>query len=75
MTAADFLEKLNGRSLKYGKIGKYLFMGVGASLGKTAVGKVFGALGGELISHVLMNADVAMPVKRMLRCIPDFIRR
>jgi hypothetical protein len=65
MGGAEFLERLDGQTLKYGKIGKYLFMGIGASLGRTFVGKVIGALGGEMVSHFLMKADVAGPVKRL----------
>lgn len=64
--AADFLQSLDGQTLKFGKIGKYAFMGIGASLGHGVVGKVFGALGGEMIANVLMKADVAGPVKRLL---------
>jgi len=66
MQAATFLERLSGQSLKYGRIGKYMFMGVGAALGRTAVGKIFGALSGEFVANMLMQADVATPVKRLL---------
>lgn len=66
LNAADFLQKLDGQTLKYGKIGKYAFMGIGASLGKGLVGKVFGAIGGEYVAELLMRADVATPVKRLI---------
>lgn len=66
LSAADFLEGLDGQTLKYGKIGKYAFMGIGATLGKGITGKVLGALGGELVAELLMRADVASPVKRLV---------
>lgn len=66
LEAAKFLERLNGQTLKYGKIGKYAFMGIGSTLGKTFTGKVLGALGGEAIGDMLMRADVANPVKRLI---------
>ncbi len=66
LDAADFLQRLDGQTLKYGKIGKYAFMGIGASLGTGVVGKILGALGGDLLAQLLMSADVAGPVKRMV---------
>lgn len=66
LEAAKYLESLNGQTLKYGKLGKYVFMGIGASLGHGIVGKVFGALGGEALGEVLMKADIANPVKRLI---------
>jgi hypothetical protein len=66
LDAADFLEKLDGQTLKYGKLGKYAFMGIGASLGSTVAGKVLGVLGGDLLAQLLMSTDVAGPVKRMV---------
>ena len=52
--------------MKYGKLGKYVFAGIGASLGTGIVGKVLGALGGDLLAQLLMSTDVAGPVKRMV---------
>jgi len=66
MEAARYLESLNGNTLKYGKLGKYVFMGIGATLGNTPFGKILGVLGGEAIGELLMKADVSNPVKRLI---------
>ncbi|MFA6992229.1 MAG: hypothetical protein WC269_03030 [Candidatus Gracilibacteria bacterium] len=66
LDAAKFLENLNGQTLKYGRIGKYVFMGIGASLGNSVVGKILGALGGDALGQMLMDANVANPVKRLI---------
>lgn len=66
LEAAKFLKSLDGNSLKYGKVGKYAFAIVGASLGTGIVGKILGFAGGEMIGDLLMRADVANPVKRLI---------
>lgn len=66
LAAADMLDNLNGQKLKYGKIGKYALMGIGATLGHGILGKVFGAIGGNVVADILMKADVAGPVKRLI---------
>ncbi len=66
LEAGKYLDSLSGNTLKYGKIGKYAFMTIGASLGRGIVGKVLGALGGEAVGELLMKADVADPVKRLV---------
>jgi len=66
LEASKFLDSLNGNSLKYGKIGKYAFAIAGASLGSGIVGKILGFAGGEMLGELLMRADVANPVKRLI---------
>lgn len=66
LSAADFLQSFDGQTLKYGKVGKYALMMTGATLGTGFVGKLLGAAGGEMLGNLLMKADVANPVKRMI---------
>jgi len=66
LEGAKFLEKLDGQTLKYGKLGKYVFMTTGATLGEGLVGKVLGVVGGNMVGDILMKADVANPVKRII---------
>lgn len=66
LEAAKFLQSLDGQTVKYGRLGKYVFMGIGASLGTGITGKVLGALGGEVVGQLLMDVSVASPVKRLI---------
>lgn len=66
LEAAKYLENLHGNTLKYGKIGKYVFMTIGASMAHTIPGKVIAALGGEYVADLLMKASVSDPVKRAI---------
>ncbi len=66
LEAAKYLESLDGQTLKYGKIGKYVFITIGATLAKSIPGKILGAIGGEYAAELLMRADVSNPVKRLI---------
>lgn len=66
LEASKLLEGLDGQTLKFGKLGKYVFSGIGASLGTTIPGKVAGALGGDMVADLLMKNDVSNPVKRLI---------
>ncbi len=66
LESAKFLEKLDGQTLKYGRLGKYLFMGIGASLGHSLIGKAAGVIGGEMVGQLLIDAQVSSPVKRLI---------
>lgn len=66
LEAAKYLESLSGQTLKYGKLGKYVFTGIGSTLGNTVVGKILGALAGDAVGNLLMKADVSNPIKRMI---------
>lgn len=49
LDAIDYLNKINGQTIKGGRLGKYLYEGVGATVGE-GVGK---ALGGGLVSSIV----------------------
>lgn len=66
MEAARYLESLDGQTLKGGRLGKYVFMGIGASLGSTPAGRILGALGGDVVAQILISASVSNPAKRIL---------
>jgi hypothetical protein len=66
LEAAKYLESLDGQTLKFGKLGKYIFSGVGASLATSLPGKILGFIGGEVVADILMKADVANPIKRAI---------
>ena len=64
--AIDLLNKINGQTVKGGRLGKYVGTMVGSTLGKSIPGKVAGALGGNYIVDALMNMDVNNPVRNYL---------
>ena len=66
MEAAKFLESLDGQTLSRGKLGKYVFMGIGASLGNTILGKIMGSVAGDMVGQILMDASVSNPVKKLI---------
>jgi len=66
LEAAKFLESLDNKTLARGQLGKYIFMGIGSTLGNTVPGKILGALGGEAVAHALMSASIAGPTKRLI---------
>ena len=66
LEASKFLEKMDGNTIKYGQLGKYVLMGIGASAGKGLLGKIGGAIGGELVAQVLIDTSVSSPVKRLI---------
>lgn len=66
LEAAKFLESLNGQTIKGGRLQKYVFMGIGASLGNTLPAKVLGAIGGEAMAQLLIDVNVSSPMKRLI---------
>lgn len=64
--AEKMLRGLDGQTLKYGKIGKYAMGVAGTMLGSSVPGKILGYMGGELVADLLMKADVANPIKRLI---------
>lgn len=66
MEAAHILEILDGKSLKYGRLGKYFIAHIGSELGSTITGKVFGAVGGNILANILSDFSVSNPLKNMI---------
>ncbi len=66
LEAAKFLEELNGKTIKGGRLLKYVTTLIGSTAGTTLPGKIIGALGGNLIGELIIANNVANPVKRML---------
>ena len=66
LAAEQMLRKLDGQTLKYGKLGKYAMGIAGSALSTTIPGKILGYMGGEMVADLLMKADVANPLKRMI---------
>jgi len=66
LEASKFLAKLDGTTVKGGQITRLAGMIIGASSQTGIVGKIAGALGGDMAAKMLINASVAGPVKRLL---------
>lgn len=66
LEAAKFLEELNGKTVKGGRVLKYVTTLIGASLGNTLPGKLLGAVGGNIVGELILANSVANPVKRLL---------
>lgn len=66
LEAARFLEDLNGKTIKGGRLLKYVTTGIGSAMGTTVPGKIIGALGGNLVGELIIANNVANPIKRFL---------
>ncbi len=67
LEAAKWLENLNGKTVKGGRLGRYIFAGIGASAGgNTFLGKILGAFGGDMLANYLISNSVSTPVKRAI---------
>lgn len=66
LEAAKFLESLDSKTLKFGKLGRYAFQNIGSAMGHTILGKMVGALGGDAFANFLIKNSVAGPVKRLV---------
>lgn len=66
LEAAKFLEDLNGKTIKGGRLLKYITTAIGSSLGQTLPGKIVGALGGNLVGELMIANNIATPIKRFL---------
>lgn len=66
LEASKFLQDLNGKTVKGGRLLKYVTTGIGASFGHTIPGKIIGAMGGNLVGDLIISNTVASPVKRFI---------
>ena len=66
LEAAKFLEDLNGKTIKGGRLLKYMTTGIGATLGNTVPGKILGALGGNLAGEIIIATNISGPMKRLI---------
>ncbi len=66
LEAAKFLEDLNGKTIKGGRLLKYVTTAIGSSVGTTLPGRLVGALGGNLVGELIIANNVASPLKRLL---------
>ena len=66
LEAAKFLEDLNGKTIKGGRLLKYMTTGIGATLGNTVPGKILGALGGNLAGEIIIATNISGPIKRLI---------
>lgn len=66
LEAAKFLEDLNGKTIKGGRLLKYMTTGIGATLGNTVPGKIIGALGGNLAGEIIIATNISGPMKRLI---------
>lgn len=66
LEAAKYLEDLNGKTIKGGRLLKYATSLVGASLGATAPGKLMGAIAGNAVGELILSYNVSSPISRAL---------
>lgn len=66
LEAAKFLESLNNKVVKGGRLSKYVYQGIGASMGHSIPGKIVGALGGDAMANLMISNSVAGPLKRLI---------
>lgn len=67
--AINLLDKINGNTIKGGRLGNYLTKAVGTTLG-ASVGGPFGAvagyMGGDLLNDLMTRSAIADPLKRYI---------
>lgn len=66
LEAARYLEDLNGKTIKGGRLLKYMTTAIGSTLGQTIPGKIVGALGGNAVGEIIISRNVASPTKRLV---------
>jgi len=66
LEAAKFLETLDSKVLKGGRLQGYIFGAIGSSLGNTPLGKILGYMGGDALSNILISQSVSGPIKRLI---------
>ena len=66
LAASKFLEELNGKTIKGGRLLKFVTTGIGASFGSGLVGKLAGALGGNIVGELIIANNVSNPIKRII---------
>jgi len=62
----NMLQKLDGQTVKGGRLSKYVGTAIGATLGNTLPGKIAGALGGNYVADAIMNLSVDNPLRNYL---------
>lgn len=66
LNAADYLQGLDGMTVKGGRLSKYTGMIIGSTFGTSPQGKLLGAIGGNAVADMLISTSVAGPVKRLI---------
>lgn len=66
LEAAKFLEDLNGKTIKGGRLLKYVTTAIGSSMGQSIYGKIIGAIGGNIVGELIIAYNVSGPIKRLL---------
>lgn len=64
LESANFLEGLNGKVVKGGRLQGYVFQMIGSQAGSTVLGKILGAMGGDVVANILISNKISGPVKR-----------
>lgn len=60
--ASKLLEKLDGQTIKGGRLGKYVGTMIGSTLGNSVPGKIAGALGGNAMAEFIMKNEASNPL-------------
>lgn len=68
LEASHFLEKLDNKVVKGGRLSKYAFKGIGALAGSShgPIGTVIGSAIGDQTANILINNSVSTPAKRLI---------
>lgn len=66
LEASKFLEDLNGKIVKGGRLLKYMTTLMGSSLGQGFIGKVVGAIGGNVVGDIIISSQISNPLKRLI---------
>ncbi len=67
LEAAKFLEDLNGKTVKGGRLLKYVTTLIGSEIGGTTIpGKIIGAIGGNTVGNLIISNTIASPLKRII---------
>ena len=66
LEASKYLEGLDGKTLKGGRLLKYVTTIIGATTSTTVPGRIVGALGGNMLGQILISAQVSNPKARLI---------
>lgn len=66
LEAAKFLESLNGKVVKGGRLQRYVFQIIGASTASSPLGRILGAYGGDAVANMLISNQVGMGLKKRI---------
>lgn len=64
LEAARFLNKINGFTLKRGRLGKIALSLAGSQLSTNPIGRILGYIGGDAVGQLLIDNSIAGPLKR-----------